>query len=328
MKLDKTLEAIKGLLDRHKQTTTKALSQMAAVVVELNEKVADLEARQEKAIAAEKADKSLEAVFDSFSESLPQDDFWAEVVSAMEEAKAFDNVLVPRIEKAAEPLKAEIAELRSRQEDAPPVELDVSEVVKELLAADGVKQIVGLEVEAYMAENPPAAGKDGDKGDPGEPGKSVTLDDVSLFLDAAVAKHVLDFERRANETLAKAIDKIPAPKDGRDGVDLTEIGMDFDGERTVTIKGRTGEVTKRLPVPLWRGYWSPGSAAETGDILTHNGTAYIAIVDNPKGEPGVGKYDHEWKVFARKGTDGKHGRNGIDKTKPVDLKPKKAGDDA
>src|SRR5690606_2084471 len=231
------------------------------------------------------------------------------------------------IREAVEPLKSEIAELRSRQpekgekgdpgQDAPPVELDVSEVVKELLAADGVRRIVGLEVEAYMAENPPAAGKDGDKGDPGEPGKSVTLDDVSLFLDAAVARHVLDFERRANETLAKAIDKIPAPKDGRDGVDLTEIGMDFDGERTVTIKGRTGEVTKRLPVPLWRGYWSPGVVAEKGDILTHNGTAYIAIVDNPKCEPGVGKYDHEWKVFARKGRDGRDGRNGIDKTAPV-----------
>ena len=159
----------------------------------------------------------------------------------------------------------------------------------------------------------------GDPGDPGEPGKSVTLEDVSLFLDAAIAKHVLDFERRANETLAKAIDKIPEPKDGRDGVDLTELSVDFDGERTVTVKGRTGEVTKRVPVPLWRGYWSLGVVAEKSDILTHNGTAYIAIVDNPKCEPGVGKYDHEWKVFTRKGRDGKDGRNGVDRTKAVDV---------
>jgi hypothetical protein len=240
---------------------------------------------------------------------------------------------VEPLEKANAELRKEVDELKARKpekgekgdpgQDAPPVEIDVADVVKELLAADGIKQLVGLEVEAYLTENPPPAGKDGrdgDKGDPGEPGKSVTLEDVSLFLDAAIAKHVLDFERRANETLAKAIDKIPVPKDGRDGVDLTELSLDFDGERTVTVKGRTGEVTKRVPVPLWRGYWSPGVVAEKGDILTHNGTAYIAIVDNPKGEPGVGKYDHEWKVFARKGRDGKDGRNGIDKTAPVKVK--------
>lgn len=247
------------------------------------------------------------------------------------------------IRDAVEPLKAEIAELRSRQpekgekgdpgQDAPPVELDVSEVVKELLAADGVKQLLGLEVEAYMAENPPAAGKDGEPGAKGDPGK-----DGEKGMDGAgIADLLIDRDGNLTATFTdgrmKSLgvvtgkDGLPG-QDGRDGADLTEIGIDFDGERTVTIKGRTGEVTKRLPVPLWRGYWSSGSAAETGDILTHNGTAYIAVVDNPKGEPGVGKYDHEWKVFARKGRDGKDGRNGIDKTKPVDLKPKKDGDDA
>jgi len=105
---------------------------------------------------------------------------------------------------------------------------------------------------------------------------------------------VLDFERRANEKLDRAIERIPVPKDGRDGVDLTELSLDYDGERTVTVKGRTGTVTKRV---------------------------------NPKCEPGVGKYDHEWKVFARKGRDGRDGRNGIDKTKPVDLKKDNPGND-
>jgi hypothetical protein len=218
---------------------------------------------------------------------------------------------VEPLEKANAELRKEIDALKAREPDsieARPVEIDVSDVVKELLASEGIKQLVGLEVEAYLTENPPP---------PGEPGKSVTLDDVSVFLEAAVAKHVLDFERRANEKLDRAIERIPVPKDGRDGVDLTELSLDYDGERTVTVKGRTGTVTKRVPVPLWRGYWSPGVVAEKGDILTHNGTAYIAIVDNPKCEPGVGKYDHEWKVFARKGRDGRDGRNGIDKTAPV-----------
>jgi hypothetical protein len=238
---------------------------------------------------------------------------------------------VEPLEKANAELRKEIEALRAREPDrietiveAPPVEIDVSDVVKELLASGEIKQLVGLEVASYLTENPPPPGrdgKDGDKGDPGEPGKSVTLDDVSVFLEAAVAKHVLDFERRAGEKLDRAIERIPAPKDGRDGVDLTELSLDYDGERTVTVKGRTGTVTKRVPVPLWRGYWSPSVVAEKGDILTHNGTAYIAIVDNPKCEPGVGKYDHEWKVFARKGRDGRDGRNGIDKTAPVKVTP-------
>jgi len=220
----------------------------------------------------------------------------------------FGKAMAAIVNEATAPLVKRIEELEAR-----PVEIDVSDVVKELLSADGIKQLVGLEVDAFLTENPPPPGKDG---------KSVTLEDVSLFLDAAIAKHVLELERRASDTIARAIDKIPAPKDGRDGVDLTEIGLEFDGERTVTVKGRTGEVSKRLPIPLWRGYWSEGVVAERGDILTHNGTAYIAVVDNPKCEPGVGKYDHEWKVFTRKGRDGKDGRTGIDRTKPVNLKKK------
>lgn len=220
----------------------------------------------------------------------------------------FGKAMAAIVNEATAPLVKRIEELEAR-----PIEIDMSDVVKELLSADGIKQLVGLEVDAFLTENPPPPGKDG---------KSVTLEDVSLFLDAAIAKHVLELERRASDTIARAIDKIPAPKDGRDGVDLTELSVDFDGERTVTVKGRTGEVTKRVPIPLWRGYWSEGVVAERGDILTHNGTAYIAVVDNPKCEPGVGKYDHEWKVFTRKGRDGKDGRNGIDRTKPVNLKKK------
>src|SRR5690606_27368198 len=113
------------------------------------------------------------------------------------------------IREAVEPLTAENAEPRRESEalkrresdrtetivEAPPVEIDVSDVVKELLAADEIRQLVALEVEAYLTENPPPPGKDGkdgEKGEPGEPGKSVALDDVSVFLEAAVAKHVLD----------------------------------------------------------------------------------------------------------------------------------------
>ena len=158
------------------------------------------------------------------------------------------------IREAVEPLKAEIAELRSRQpekgekgdpgQDAPPVELDVSEVVKELLAADGVKQIVGLEVEAYMAENPPAAGKDGEPGAKGDPGK-----DGEKGMDGAgIADLLIDRDGNLTATftdgrmksLGVVTGRDGSPgQDGRDGADLTEVGMDFDGERTVRHQNET-----------------------------------------------------------------------------------------
>jgi hypothetical protein len=220
----------------------------------------------------------------------------------------FGKAMASIVNEATAPLVKRIEELEARQRDngdpAAPVEIDVSDVVKELLSSDGIKQLVGLEVESFLTENPPAAGKDG-----------AGIADLLIDRDGNL---VATFTDGRMKSLGVVVGKDGAP--GRDGADLTEIGMDFDGERTVTIKGRTGEVTKRLPVPLWRGYWSPDVVVEKADILTHNGTAYIAIVDNPKCEPGVGKYDHEWKVFTRKGRDGKDGRNGIDKTAPVKVK--------
>ena len=214
----------------------------------------------------------------------------------------FGKAMAAIVNEATAPLVKRIEELEARQrgngDPALPVEIDVSDVVKELLSSDGIKQLVGLEVESFLTENPPAAGKDG-----------AGIADLLIDRDGNL---VATFTDGRMKSLGVVVGKDGAP--GRDGADLTEIGMDFDGERTVTIKGRTGEVTKRLPIPLWRGYWSPDVVAEKSDILTHNGTAYIAIVDNPKCEPGVGKYDHEWKVFTRKGRDGKDGRNGIDKT--------------
>jgi len=76
-------------------------------------------------------------------------------------------------------------------------------------------------------------GEKGDKGDPGRDGKdgvpgsqgikgedghSVTIDEVMEKLEAHLAKWELEFERRAWDVLQKAIDKIPPPRDGKDGL--------------------------------------------------------------------------------------------------------------
>lgn len=113
-------------------------------------------------------------------------------------------------------------------------------------------------------------------------------------------------------------------EDGKDGADFSDVEIDYDGERTITIKGRGGEVTKRVPVPLDRGYWREGMLCEKSDIVTHGGSAWIALRET-KAKPCL-EAKEDWRLFARKGRDGKDGKHGIDRTKPAKLK--KEDDDA
>lgn len=190
--------------------------------------------------------------------------------------------------------------------DAEPI--DVSDVTRELLSAGEIKTLVNMEVADYLQKNPPPKG---------DPGKSLAVEDVSIFLEAAVSKWALEFERRANDTLAKAIDKIPEPKDGRDGVAMPTL--EWDGERTFTVKAASGEIIQvnRLALPLDRGYYRDGMKAEQGDILTHNGDAWIALKDTAA-KP-CRENSEDWRLFARKGRDGRDGKDGKPPPGPVKL---------
>lgn len=74
----------------------------------------------------------------------------------------------------------------------------------------------------------------GEKGKDGQDGRDaeVNFDDIVKAVekvhDRLIAKYMLDFERRAADTIQKAIDKIPAPKDGRDGKDGRDAEIDYD----------------------------------------------------------------------------------------------------
>lgn len=245
---------------------------------------------------------------------------------------AFGKSVGDTIRDAIAPLLKRIEELEARQpekgekgdpgQDAPPVEIDVADVVKQLLAADGVKQYLKLEVEAYMEENPPPAGRDGrdgepgargEKGDPGQDGAGIA--DLLIDRDGNLTATFTDGRMKS---LGVVVGKDGAPgAPGRDGADFSDVSIDYDGERTITIKGRGGEIVKRVPIPLDRGYWSPGQSHEKGDVVTHNGVAFIAKRDT-SAEPKTENSD-DWRILARKGRDGKDGRNGIDKTGPVKL---------
>ncbi|HEY1182196.1 MAG TPA: hypothetical protein VGE56_07835, partial [Rhodocyclaceae bacterium] len=154
-------------------------------------------------------------------------------------------------------------------------------------------------------------------------GKSITAEDVAPVLEAQIAKWALEFERRAYDTLQKAIDKMPMPKDGkdgRDGVGFDDLEVEFDGAKTVTFKLVRGDVTKQfdltMPVVVDCGVFKEGHVYTPGDAVTWGGSYWIA-----QKETGAKPDSAEsgWRLAVKKGRDGKDGRNGIDKTAPVNL---------
>lgn len=171
--------------------------------------------------------------------------------------------------------------------------------------------------------------RDGANGKDGADGKSVTLDDIAPVLETAVAKWALEFERRAHDTLQKAIDRIPVPqngkdgtngKDGRDGVGFDDLQVEYDGIKTVTFKLQREGVTKEfdlvMPVVVDCGIYTEGKTYTPGDGVTWAGAYWIAKSETSAkpDDPNSG-----WRLAVKKGRDGRDGRNGIDMTAPVKL---------
>lgn len=208
----------------------------------------------------------------------------------------FAKAMGAMIREAVDPLHERIRGLEGR------------DLVKETLESDRIETLVDLHVAAYLEANPP---KDGDKGEKGDPGKD-GLDVKDLFR-ADGGRLMAVMSDGTTKDLGQYVGK--DGEKGKDGADFTEVEFDYDGERTLTIRGKGGEIVKRLPIPIDRGYWAEGKSAEKGDVLTHNGTAFIALRDT-RAQP-CKENAEDWRIMARGGRDGRHGRNGIDKTAPV-----------
>lgn len=155
-------------------------------------------------------------------------------------------------------------------------------------------------------------GKDGEPGKPGLDGKSVTLEEVRTYLDAELATWALGFERRAQDVLQRAIDRMPAPKDGapgldgKDGFSLDDLQIDQRNERTVVLRFMRGDLVReheiRLGHPLDQGVFREGTTYQRGDGVTFGGSWWIAQKDAPDGKPGVSS---DWRLAVKKGRDGR-----------------------
>lgn len=149
-------------------------------------------------------------------------------------------------------------------------------------------------------------GDKGDKGDKGEPAPVVSADDVAKAMEGIFHKWALDFERKADAVLEKAVSKLVQPKDGAPGRDAFEV-KDFDisiGEDGRTVTVALGEVSKSVKISsiLDRGFFKIGEAYEKGDGVTFGGSYWICQKDAPDGKPGDGE-SPDWRLAARKGRD-------------------------
>lgn len=169
--------------------------------------------------------------------------------------------------------------------------------------------------------------KDGIDGAPGKDGNSVTIEDISGTLELSVSRWALEFERRAQDTIQRALDKIVQPedgkpgKDGRDGLGFDDLQVEYDGIKTVTFKLHRDDVVKEfnltLPVVTDCGIFKEGQTYQAGDGVTWAGSYWIAQKETGAKPDSP---DSGFRLAVKRGRDGKDGRNGIDKTVPVSLK--------
>jgi len=144
-------------------------------------------------------------------------------------------------------------------------------------------------------------------------GASVTIEDVTPLLEGAVAKWGLEFERRAGDMLQRALDRIPAGVDGKDGAD--GVGVDdfelesLDGGRTiaVSIAASSGLIIRKeitTAIPVDRGPYAIGRAYEPGDGVTYGGSFWIAQAATET-SPGDSKGGMPWRLAVKHGRDAK-----------------------
>ncbi|HGN2642878.1 hypothetical protein V3399_29930 [Pseudomonas aeruginosa] len=199
----------------------------------------------------------------------------------------------------------------------------------ESVTVDDVRPVLDELVSKAVADLPkPQPGKDADmdalRGYLDDLVKSLELpkgpsvDEVAATFERRFSDLTLSWERQARDTLEKAADRMPKPKDGRDALPLEsfDLALGEDG-RTVTVKMQAGETVIEKSVKIAsvmdRGVYSSEGSYEKGDGTTYGGCYWIAQKDAPAGAPGASA---DWRMAVKKGRDGKDLRDSASKHDP------------
>lgn len=77
-------------------------------------------------------------------------------------------------------------------------------------------------------------------------------------------------------------------------------GVEYDGERTITITCGDRQFPIRFPAMIYRGVWLAGKAYERGDCVTVNGSVYHANADT---STRPGELAQAWTLAVKQGRD-------------------------
>lgn len=196
-----------------------------------------------------------------------------------------------------------------------------------------VKQMVQAAVAEIPVPKNGTDGKDGKNGVDGKDGVAPTVSEVAAVFERRFSDLALAWERQARDLFDKAVDKMPIPKDGKDGRDALplesfDMVLAEDG-RTVIFKMQSAECSKehriKFPTVIDRGRFNKELAYDAGDGVSYAGSFWIAKCDNPLGTPGSGETD--WRCAVKRGEKGRDLRDNASKHDPskgVSIKDKES----
>lgn len=166
-------------------------------------------------------------------------------------------------------------------------------------------------------------GEKGDAGTNGKDGQSPSAESVAAAMEPHISRWALDFERRAQDVLQRAIDRIPPPrdgapgrdgvngKDGEDGIGFDDLQIEQRGERSFALVFSRGterrEFSMSVPVMIYRGVFRDGAQYTRGDTVTWGGSLWHCDVDTTEKPEGAAKH---WTLCAKRGRDGRDGERG------------------
>lgn len=163
-------------------------------------------------------------------------------------------------------------------------------------------------------------GDSGERGADGAPGRDAVLPDlepiVQRALESVFSKWAVDMERRAQDVIQRAIDKMPMPKDGKDGRDamgIDDLTFIDEGHGFITWQFRSGELLRSFTIrmaPDYCGVWKEGSTHRRGDFVTWASSVWHCNAKETTQKPGNGSAD--WQLAVKRGEDGRAGKDGRD----------------
>lgn len=200
------------------------------------------------------------------------------------------------VTEATAPLAARLAELEAR-----PVEKGApgDRGAEGAQGPPGPEGLPGSQGAPGADGQPGPQGETGAQGEAGERGR----DGVGIA-GAAITR-----EGELMLTLSDGVVLTPGRVDGRDGLSIEDLSLEYDGERTVTFVFARGDKRKDIPivfpVMLYRGVFEPGRSYVRGDTVTLNGSIYHCNAPTAA-RPGDGA---DWTLSVKHGRDGRHGRD-------------------